>query len=318
LPWRFIVPVKPRTPLDMLRLVRATIRFFREEKPHRVVTALPAGNVMAALGAWWAGAKGVVCITHHSPAETHNALLTRVDAITGGLASVRSIVSVSDAVASSLDGKPAAYRAKRVTIHNAMPPVIEAQLAALAARHTPRTARSRRVVAVGRLAAQKNYPVLIRAAQHMPDVRVEILGDGELSAELRALADQLGVADRVIFHGRVPRETALEMLAEGDILAQPSLFEGHSLALVEGAKLGVPLVVSDVPSQVEGVTAPDGTRCGIVVPLEDDRALAQALLGLLNDPAAYARYHALALALGAAASYERMIDAYEALMGDAE
>jgi glycosyltransferase involved in cell wall biosynthesis len=199
------------------------------------------------------------------------------------------------------------------TIKNALPPDIEARIAGLAeGRRGRRTGRQ--VVAIGRLAEQKNYPVLIRAAVHMPDVVVRIVGDGSEGPALKAMASELGVADRVQFLGFHPRTETLEILAGGDVFVQPSLFEGHSLALIEAAKLGMPLVVSDAPVQVEGVTAPDGSLCGAVAGVHDDRALAREILRLLDDPAHYAAAAAQASVLGAAATYAAMITSYEQLM----
>lgn len=312
LTWEYVYHRRPTTPLAMLGLARAMVRFFREERPDRVFTALPAANVVAALGAWAAGQDGRVVISHHSPAETHNAVINAVDSYAGSLNSVKTVVSVSDAVAASLDRKPASYRAKRQTIHNALPPRIERHLAALARGRIGRPA-GRRVVATGRLAAQKNYPMLIRAAAHMPDVTIDIIGDGPDAAALHALATQLGVTDRVNFLGFHPREDALALLAKGDVFAQVSLFEGHSLALVEAAKLALPLVVSDIPVQVEGITADDGTRCGVAVPLDDDRALASEIVALLDDPAQREHATALSARLAADATYEAMIAAYDRL-----
>jgi len=75
--------------------------------------------------------------------------------------------------------------------------------------------------------------------------------------------------------------------------------------------------VSDVPVQVEGITARDGTRCGIVVPLDDPAALATALRALQRDPARRSHWAALAARLGGEASNARMLDRYEAVLAPA-
>jgi glycosyltransferase involved in cell wall biosynthesis len=169
-------------------------------------------------------------------------------------------------------------------------------------------------VAIGRLAYQKNYPVLIRAAVHLPDVRIQIIGEGSDEASLKTLAHDLGVAGRVEFLGFRPRSEALEILAAADVFVQPSLFEGHSLALIEAAKLGLPLIVSDAQVQIEGVTLPDGSICGAVVGLHDDQALAREILRLLDEPDHYATAARRSTELGAAATYDAMIAAYEGLV----
>lgn len=313
LPWQYIVSERPRSLRAMLAMARAIVRWFRDVRPDVVFTALPAANLMAALGAWTARSGSRVVISHHSPVETHNRLIDFADGYAGSLGSVHAVVSVSDTVSASLDGKPAAYRAKRRTIHNALPPPIEALLGRLEAQRSPRTALARKVVATGRLAAQKNYPTLLRAAARMPDVMVDIIGDGPDREPLAAMARRLDLGGRVNFLGHRPREETLALLADADIFAQVSLFEGHSLALVEAAKLGLPLVVSDVPVQIEGVTARDGERCAVVVPAHDDVALAQECRRLLDDPAHYAAAAARSRRLGVEATYETMMQAYQKL-----
>lgn len=313
LTWTYVVPERPASTGARLAMVRALTRLLEAFEADVVFTALPAANVLAPVAATLARRRVRVVISHHSPSDTYNRALNLVDGLTGSLASVAHVVGVSEAVQRTHRGKPAAYRAKLKTIKNALPPNVEARIARLAEARQGRPT-GRQVVAIGRLAEQKNYPVLIRAAVHMPDVMVRIVGDGSEAAALRALAADLGVADRVDFLGFHPRVEALEILASGDVFVQPSLFEGHSLALIEAARLGVPLVVSDAQVQVEGVSTPDGTLCGVVVGVHDDQSLAREILRLLDDPAHYAAAAARAGALGAAAAYDAMIRSYEQLM----
>lgn len=311
--WTYAVAERPASLGAKLSMVRDLARLFDRFEADIVFTALPAANVLAPVAATLARRPVRVVTSHHSPSDTYNRALNLVDGLTGSLPSVAHIVGVSEAVRLAHQGKMAAYRRKLKTIKNALPPDIEARIAGLAERRRGRRT-GRQVVAIGRLAEQKNYPVLIRAAVHMPDVVVRIVGDGSEGPALKAMASELGVADRVQFLGFHPRTETLEILAGGDVFVQPSLFEGHSLALIEAAKLGMPLVVSDAPVQVEGVTAPDGSLCGAVAGVHDDRALAREILRLLDDPAQYAAAAAQASALGAAATYDAMITSYEQLM----
>ncbi len=114
------------------------------------------------------------------------------------------------------------------------------------------------------------------------------------------------------------RSEALTHAAAADLFVQVSLFEGHSLALIEAARFGLPLIVSDIPVQVEGITDASGERCGIIVPLDNPAALAAAIERVLSDPALRTDLAAKAKALGLAASNRAMIDAYEALLVPAD
>lgn len=314
LPWTYMAKRRPTTPWAMLKLAWTLIAWLRRERPQVVFTAMPAANVAAALCARLAGCGTRVIVSHHSPVETHNRALNAFDGFAGSLSSVAAVVSVSHTVASSLERKPEAYKAKRITIHNALPPRIEELLAKLAESSAPRQARCRTVVATGRLAEQKNYPLLIRAAGKLRDVTFNIVGDGPDKEALLALRSEVGAQGNVHLLGHLPREEALQQLAAGDVFVQVSLFEGHSLALVEAARLGLPLIVSDVPVQVEGITSADGTLCGTLTGLSDVDGLARSIRAVLDDPALYSRMSLLSLKLGAEASYTAMLDAYEKLI----
>ncbi len=313
LPWTYVAARQPKGPLAAAHIVFDLARIWRRNRPDLVFTAMPAANAAAALAAALAGLHGRIVISHHSPVETHSRNLNAFDSLTGSLRSVKAVISVSRAVEASLNGKPARYRAKLVTIHNAVPPRIETLLAHLGAAQAPRVMRNRRIVATGRLAAQKNYPLLIRAARDLANATIDIVGNGPDEATLRALAQDQGGADRIHFLGHRPREEALAICAGGDVFVQASLFEGHSLGLIEAAKLGLPLVVSDVPSQIEGITARDGTRCGLTCGVDDPAGLARQINALLDNPPLYAQQAALALRLGAEATFADMLDTYEAL-----
>jgi glycosyltransferase involved in cell wall biosynthesis len=312
--WSCVVQTKPKSVFGLLRLAWTLLRKLRESSPDAVISALPAANIAAIFGAALAAPKARVIITHHSPIQTHNKVFTTIDSWLGAWRNVSAIVSVSDAVGESLKEKPAAYRAKCRTIRNALPPRIEKALAELVEKRGERTSIPRTVIATGRLSRQKNYPVLLRAATHLRDVKILIVGGGADMQSLKALAQELKVEDKVEFLGHKPREEALALLANGGIFAQPSLFEGHSLALVEAAKLHLPLIVSNVPEQVEAITMADGAICGMLVDPADDRGLAEAISRTLDDPDAYRQWCAKSKALADSLRYDDMIAAYEELL----
>ena len=311
--WVCFAPDRPASFGDKLAMARSLGRYLRHARPDAVVSALPLANVLGPLVGRFASPATRFITSHHTPVQTHNRALDALDGVVGTQPNVAAVVGVSRAVCDSLAGKPWRYRAKRATILNALPPEVEERLEMLRAARQGRP-RARRLVATGRLAAQKNYGVLIRALAHMPDVELAIVGSGPDREQLEALAAERGVASQVAFMGQRGRREALDILAAGDVFVQPSLFEGHSLGLIEAAKLGLPLVVSDVPVQVEGVTGPEGERCGIVVGAHDDEGLAREVRALLDDPKAYEAWASRASLLGAAARFETMVEGYETLV----
>lgn len=312
LPWTYVAQRQPRTPVDAMRLFWSLIAMIRRQKPDFVLTALPAANVAAALAARLAGTGTKVITSHHAPVSTNSKLLDTLDGLTGRLRSVQTVICVSDFVKSSLSGKSASYRAKAKTIKNALPPDVEGSLVSLAVPESER--QERRVVATGRLAYQKNYPVLLAAAQHLRNADVTIVGGGPDEQQLKAMAAENKVQDRVTFVGHVARTEALSILSTARVFVQPSRFEGHSLALIEAAKLGLPLVVSDVPVQIEGITANDGTRCGIAVGLDDDRKLAEEIQRLLDDDDYHAKWSGAARRLASDVTFDKMMVSYQQLV----
>lgn len=102
------------------------------------------------------------------------------------------------------------------------------------------------VVSVGELQHRKNHEVLIRALGQIgiKDIYYGICGRGELLEELRALARQLGLQDRVLFLGY--RRDVIEILHCADLYAHPSMREGLGIAALEAMASGLPLLTSNV------------------------------------------------------------------------
>lgn len=299
--------------LGDLGLIPALARFLRHHDPDVIFTALPAAGVLVPLVVQMTGLKARVVVSHHTPVDTYAPILSRLDAISGRLPKVEAIVSVSKAVGASLDGRSGGYRAKTKVIRNSLPPALERHLGGLAERRRGRPA-GRKLTAIGRLAPQKNYPVLLRAMARVENALLTIVGGGSDEGHLQALARDLGVADRVRFTGQMSRLEALEVLADSDVFLQPSLFEGHSLALIEAATLGVPLIVSRVPAQVEGVTADDDTICGVIISAQDDEALAAAMQRMLDDQNYREAWTQRSQDLGKSLTFARTVASYESFL----
>ena len=103
--------------------------------------------------------------------------------------------------------------------------------------------------------------------------------EGELQSELEVQANQLGLADNVVFTGYRP--DALKLLSGFDFFAFPSLWEGFGLVLLESMALKKAVIASNISAIPESVQ--DG-QTGLLVPPKDVEALAQAILTLLRDP----------------------------------
>lgn len=136
---------------------------------------------------------------------------------------------------------------------------------------------------VGRLTPVKGHTVFLRAAslvaQEYPAVHFLVLGDGEKRSHLETLAHELGISDRVHFLGYHPHPE--HILAIFDINVLASFSESFPYALLEGARLALATVSSDVGS-VSELIIPGQT--GLLYPPGDAGALARCLLDLLRHP----------------------------------
>jgi glycosyltransferase involved in cell wall biosynthesis len=147
------------------------------------------------------------------------------------------------------------------------------------------------VLAVGRLARQKGFGVLLEAAARWRDLDpaplVAIAGDGPLAGELRARAAGLGLD--ALFLGR--RDDVPALLAAAAVFVLPSRWEGQPLVLQEALRAGAPVVAA----QVGGVPCLTGEDAAVLVPCGDARALATAVRSVLTDAPLAARLRAAAV-----------------------
>ena len=145
---------------------------------------------------------------------------------------------------------------------------------------------------VGRLEAIKDQLTLVRAfgemcARRPEDNRLRLLlvGDGSLQAEIEALATSEGIRDRVWLAGS--REDVVPLLSAMDVFVLPSLAEGISNTILEAMACGLPVVATRVGGNAELVV--DG-ETGLLVPRADPQAMAEALLRYLDDDSLRSRH----------------------------
>ena len=134
------------------------------------------------------------------------------------------------------------------------------------------------LLALGRLHPKKGFDVLLHALTQVPAAFLWIAGDGELDAELRALAARLGVADRVRFLGwRNDREA---LLAACDVCVMPSRYEPFGTVMIEAWAAQRPLVVAAAAGP-RGLVR-DGVDA-LLVPIDDADALTAAIRRVLES-----------------------------------
>ncbi|MGW8281583.1 glycosyltransferase (plasmid) [Sphingomonas aurantiaca] len=118
--WYHVVPKRPRTPLTAIRMIAGLVRYLQRTRPAAIVWSMPAANVQLQTAVTIARVPTRVFLSHHSPPPTHNCWLDRIDGWAECLACVAGAVSVSDALGATLAHKRDGYRAKTLTIYNAL------------------------------------------------------------------------------------------------------------------------------------------------------------------------------------------------------
>lgn len=143
------------------------------------------------------------------------------------------------------------------------------------------------VLCVGRFHAQKDHATLLRAwpgvVERRPGATLALVGSGELEGDLRAAVIALRLGDSVRFV--CPRADLGPVYADADVFTLASLWEGLPYVVLEAMNFGVPVVSTDVDGLPEVVTP---WVDGVLVPTAHPAALADAILGVLADPAARA------------------------------
>ena len=148
------------------------------------------------------------------------------------------------------------------------------------------------VVFTGRLHPQKNLDVLIdawRAVAGATGASLVLVGQGPERERLAAKVEALGVRDHVRFTG--PVADVAEALRAADVFVLPSVAEGMSNSLLEAMATALPSVASDIGGN-QDLLGPGGA--GVLVAGSSPESWAEALIGLLNDPARRARLGAAA------------------------
>ncbi|HVI47678.1 MAG TPA: glycosyltransferase family 4 protein [Chitinophaga sp.] len=140
------------------------------------------------------------------------------------------------------------------------------------------------VCSIARMTLQKNPVGMIRAfaaaVKEVPNMRLLMIGDGELKEEAVSTAVQLGIVSKVIFGGF--RQDVPAVLHAADIYCLPSLWEGFPIGVLEAMAMGKAVIATDVDGTREAVAHDES---GWLIPSENDEALTVALIKLATDHA---------------------------------
>lgn len=270
---------RPRLAGDVLTVLRLG-RLLRRFRPGVVHAHGLRAGALTALALSWRGRAALVVTVHNAPPAA------------GGLAAVyraleRIVAWRADlvlCVSGDLAARMRRLGAREVDLALVPAPSAwsESPAAVAVSCAAPLDGDGRPVVlGVGRLAPQKRFDVLLRAAAtrqwraRQPAPLVVIAGAGPLAGDLDRLAAELGVDAR--FLGE--RDDVPALLAAADVFVLPSQWEGQPLILQEALRAGRPIVASDVG----GVRDLTGDAAAVLVAPGDPLVLSLAVLSVLDD-----------------------------------
>lgn len=138
---------------------------------------------------------------------------------------------------------------------------------------------------VGRLAAEKGVPVLLKSLIDLKNEGYEfhltLLGDGPERASLESEVDKHGLTGMVFFGGFASQETVRETLLASDVFILPSFAEGVPVSLMEAMACGIPVIGTNVGGVTELI---EHGVSGMVVAPSDEQALKSAIFRYIKHP----------------------------------
>lgn len=273
----------PREKLEKGRVRGFLARFaglreiWKEEKPDLILSFIGYNNIFAILTSIGLRIPAVVSVRSNPSREYASAKL-RIPAFLLFRGAAGVILQTSEAKAFF----PKAIQKKAVILPNAINPDF--------VRPRYEGERRKEIVSVGRLDANKNQAMLLKAlakarakGREHPEIlnySVHFYGDGPLREALEQLAAELGLSESAVFHGNV--SDVRSRIEKSRIYVLTSKEEGMPNALLEAMSAGLACISADCPCGGPRDLIQDGKN-GFLVPVDDSDALAERLLVLVES-----------------------------------
>lgn len=149
--------------------------------------------------------------------------------------------------------------------------------------------RGPRFLSIGRLVPRKGVEIAIRALAQVAGAELIVAGGPERSQleadpevmRLKSIAQEVGVAERVEFVGRVEHDKMPALIRSADAVLALPWYEPFGIVPLEAMACGVPVIATSVGGMLDTVV--DG-KTGILIPPQDEHAAAVAMRAVLNRP----------------------------------
>lgn len=276
-----------KRPFDFFRLIYKLAKIIRQEEPDCVISFLTYPNIVFLLAKILGRYKGRVFISERNNPDISISNQNRPRLFHFLVRKLyplsNCVISLSKGVAERLDKGFSIPKEKIRVIYNS----VDIQKVKTKAKELPscqwyKEAGIPIIVAGGRLTKQKGYSDLLRAfatVRQKSPCRLVILGEGQEQQALKKLAANLDISNDVAFLGF--QENPFSFMAHSNIFVLSSHWEGFGNVIIEAMACGVPVISTNCPYGPSEIIT-DGVN-GLLVPVGDTDAMAEAILKLLKD-----------------------------------
>ena len=272
----------------VLKTLPALIMYLRNSKPYSLLSHISHTNVVALLAKRISNTNVRVFVVEHNNLSARNTFLLRKRMLRPLMKwlypSAEHVVAVSEGVANTIHHQLKLNQTKIVTIYNpvVMPEIFEKMKVDL-----PHQWLNENTIpvflAVGRFTEQKDFSNLLEAfATTLKSIQAKliILGDGKLRAELERKIATLDLNNHVSMPGF--SENPYSFMSRATCFVLSSRYEGLPTVLIEAMACGCNVVSTNCPSGPSEILK-NGTL-GILVPIEDHKKLAEAMVDSVKSP----------------------------------
>lgn len=265
--------------------IRYLARLMKSGDYDGMVAILSDMSQVAALARWVSGAKLPLVSVVHSTLSVEQMSFRKIRNLLAKFFDRQydKVITVSDAVRRDYIRYSGTREEKTVTVYN---PIVDERMLEKAREKPehPWLAEDRdfkTLLLAGRLSYPKNHPLMLRTLKRLResgDYRLILLGEGELRQELTELTAELELEPWVDFRGYV--KNPYGYMSNADCVVLSSRYEGLPTVLVEALACGSRIVSTDCPSGPAEILQ---GKYGILVPMEDEEALAQGIRTALEQ-----------------------------------
>ncbi|MCM1174310.1 MAG: glycosyltransferase [Blautia sp.] len=259
--------------VNFYRRMRKLRRIWKKERPDLVLSCAGKNNFMAIVTTMFTETKPVVSVVGEAAEEYPNRLMRF-------LANLLFPCAAGVILQTERSRRFFSERVSKTAV------ILPNSLNPLFLRERFAGEREKRIVSVGRLDANKNHEMMIRAfaalSDGYPSYTLTIYGEGELREFLQDLIVSFRLEDRIFLPGVIP--DVADKIEKAAMFLLVSYSEGISNALIEAMALGLTVIATDVPSGGTQELIRHGEN-GWIVPAGDEKALEEAMDKLLSDRA---------------------------------